>query len=435
MRRRAASAVAGVVIAAASATAAQAAVAAPSCTARHWVGVWSAPPTNASRGTGLGDRVDGSFNKKSAARDDTTRAILTPTRGGSTLRVRLSNRFGDRPVTFGRVTVARRQAGAVLVAGATAELRFRGRPAVTVPAGRDVVSDAARLPFDAFEALAVDVYVPGDAGRPTEHFSARQTSYMTPDGTGDRAGELSGNSFTERTTGRPFVTGIDVRAPARTGAVVALGDSITDGYDGSPIGVPETKDGIDADGRYTDVLARRLRAARRPLTVLNMGITGNHVLRSGTGAFGPSALRRLRADVLRQAGVTTVIWLEGLNDIGQRPSAGVDDLIAGWRRGIARMRAAGLRVLLGTLPPTGSTDRRPEGLEGKRRRLNGWIRKTKAAHGFIDFAKAVSDPARGYRVAPEYQGDDRLHLNLAGNRALARAVPLRRLRLPRCVRP
>ncbi|HEX6390882.1 MAG TPA: GDSL-type esterase/lipase family protein, partial [Solirubrobacteraceae bacterium] len=346
MRRCALGAVAGAVIAALSAPSV---VAAPRCTERHWVGVWSAPPTNAPRGTGLGDRMDGSLNDKTATRNDTTRAILTPTHGGSTLRVRLSNRFGDKAVTFGRVTVARRETGAALVPGTARELRFRGRRTVTVPAGRDVVSDAVRLRFGAFEALAVDVFVPGDAGKPTEHFSARQTSYLTPDGTGDRTAEVSGSSFTERTTGRPFVTGIDVRAPAGMGAVVALGDSLTDGYDGSPIGVPESKDGIDADGRYTDALARRLLAARRPLAVLNMGITGNHVLRDGAGAFGRSALKRLRADVLRQAGVTTVIWAEGLNDIGQRPSAGVRELIAGWRRGITRMRRAGLRVLLATL--------------------------------------------------------------------------------------
>jgi lysophospholipase L1-like esterase len=330
------------------------------------------------------------------------------------------------------VTVSRRQGGAALVPGTTAEVRFGGRPAVTVAAGRDVVSDAAKLSFAAFQALAVDVYVGDDVGKPTEHFSARQTSYLTPDGTGDRAGEVSGSSFTERTTGRPFVTGIDVRARARTGAVVALGDSLTDGYDGSPLGVPETKDGIDADGRYTDVLAHRLLAARRPLSVLNMGMTGNRVLRSESGTFGPSALKRLTADVLRPAGVTTVIWLEGLNDIGQSPSAGVSDLIAGWRHGIARMRANGLRVLLGTLPPTGSAETRAEGLEGKRRRLNAWIRSTKAVDGIIDFDKAVRDPTLPNRVKREYQGSDFLHLNLAGNRALANAVPLRQLRVPVC---
>jgi lysophospholipase L1-like esterase len=394
--------------------------------------VWSAPPTNASRGNGLGDRFDGSFNPKTATRDDTTRAILTPTHGGSILRIRLSNRFGDGPVRFAHVTVARRQAGAELMPGTAREVRFNGHPAVVVGPGHDAVSDPVKLTFGAFQPLAVDVYVPDDVGKPTEHFSARQTSYLTPDGTGDHTAEESGASFSEKTTTRPWVTGVDVRAPAGMGAVVALGDSITDGYDGSRLGVPETADGVDADGRYTDDLARRLLAARRPLAVLNMGITGNFVLRNGAGAFGPSALRRLWADVLRQAGVTTVIWLEGLNDIGQRPSAGVRDLIAGWLRGIRRMRAAGLRVLLGTLPPAGSADTGPDGLEGKRLRLNRWIRATTAPDGIVDFDAAVRDPAAPNRVRAKYQGHDHLHLNLAGNRALARAVPLRRLRVPRC---
>ncbi len=420
---------------AAFAPATAAAAAAPSCTATHWVGVWSAPPSDASRGTGLGDSVDGSFNEKTATDNDTTRAILTPTHGGSTLRVRLSNRFGTVPVTFGHVTVARRQAGAALVPGTTAEVLFDGRASVTVPAGQDVVSDAVGLSFGAFQALAVDVYVPGNVGKPTEHFSARQTSFLTPDGTGDRAGEESGSSFTERTTGRPWVTGVDVLAPARTGAVLALGDSVTDGYDGSPVGVPETKDGIDADGRYTDVLARRLRAADRPLAVLNRGMTGNKVLRDQGATYGPSALKRLEPDVLRQSGVTTVIWLEGLNDIAQRPSAGVPELIAGWRQGISRMQAAGLHVLMGTLPPTGSADTRPDAMEDKRRRLNAWIRTSREPDGVVDFDAAVRDPSLPNRVKPEYQGSDFLHLNLAGNRALAHAVPLGALRDAVCGSP
>jgi lysophospholipase L1-like esterase len=245
---------------------------------------------------------------------------------------------------------------------------------------------------------------------------------------------VSGASFTEHTTGRPFVTGIDVKASRRTGAVVALGDSLTDGYDGSPIGVPETRDGVDANGRYTDVLARRLRSAGRPLSVLNMGMTGNRVLSNAGGNFGPSALSRLGTDVIRQSGVTTVIWIEGLNDIGQTPSAGVPDLIAGWKRGIAKMHRAGLRVLLGTLPPTGSADIREDAMEDKRQRLNEWIRTARVADGVIDADAALRDPALPNRVNPAYAGSDRLHLNLAGNRALGNAVPLRRLRLPACAR-
>lgn len=402
------------------------------CTTPTWVGVWSAPPSDASRGTGIGDGIDGSGNVKSEIRDDTVRAILTPTHGGATLRVRLSNRFGTAPVTFGHATVARRRSGAALVPGTVTELRFAGRRSVTVPAGEDVLSDAAALSFDAFQSLAVDVWVPAGTGKPTEHFSARQTSFLTPDGAGDRAGELSGGAFTERTTGRPFVVGVDALARADTGAVLAFGDSLTDGYQGSPVGVPEAREGIDADARYPDVLARRLRAAGRPLAVLNMGIGGNRVLRDGSAQYGPSALKRLDSDVLAQGGVTTVIWMEGLNDIGQNPPAGVAELIDGYRTGIARMQAAGLRVLQGTLTPFGNTDDRDEGLEGKRLQVNDWIRRSTVADGVIDFDAVVRDPADPSRLQRRYDGGDGGHLNSAGYRALGEAVPLDRLRDPAC---
>lgn len=411
------------------------AAAAP-CSATQWVGVWSAPPTDASRGTGnIGDNVDGSFNQKTSARNDTTRAVLTPTYGGNTVRVHLSNRFGGQSVTFGHVTIALRRAGAEIAPGTARELLFGGKRSVTVKPGQDVVSDPVGFVFNAFEGLAVDVHVPGDAGKPTEHFSARQTSFITPDGTGDRTGEASGASFTEKTTGRPWVTGVDALAPAGTGAIVALGDSVTDGYNGAPIGVPETQDGIDADGRWTDVLARRLRAANRRLSVLNQGITGNKVLVDVSPVYNWSALRRLPLDVLQQAGATTVIWMEGLNDIGQKPSAGVPDLIAGWQQGIARMHATGLRVLMGTLPPTGSADTRPDAMEDKRRRLNTWIRANSAADGVIDFDAALRDPKLPNRVDPKYQGSDFLHLNLEGNRAMGDAVPLGMLHEPACGAP
>lgn len=348
--------------------------------------------------------------------------------------MRLSNRFGTGPVTFGHVTVAHRLAGPALVPGTVTQVRFGGRRSVTVPAGEDVVSDAADLRFAAFQTLAVDVHTPAGSGKPTEHFSARQTSYLSPDGSGDRTGETSGLSFTERTTGRPFVVGVDVRATARTGAVLALGDSLTDGYQGSPIGVPEAAEGLDADARYPDVLARRLRDAGRPLAVLNMGIGGNRVLRDGSAQYGPSALRRMDADVLGQSGVTTVIWMEGLNDIGQNPPATTGELVEGLRQGIARMQAAGLKVLQGTLTPFGNADARPDGPEGRRRAVNTWIRTSGVPDGVVDFDAAVRDPAAPNRLQRRFDGGDGGHMNPAGYRALAEAVPLELLDDPECTR-
>jgi hypothetical protein len=262
----------------------------PRCTDQGWVGAWAASPSDASGGTDTLDpfdldQYDLSQNPKSVTRNETTRAILTPSFGGSSTRVRLSNRFGTGPVTFAHATIARRATEAALMPGTTAPLTFGGAQSVTVAPGQDVLSDPVEFSFSAFQSLAVSVYVTGDVGRPTEHYAARQTSYLTPEDAGDHTEDVDGGAFTERTTTRPFVSGIDVLAPLSNGAVVALGDSITDGYQEPASEPPESLEGIDADGRWPDVLARRLRSAGRPLSVLNAGIAGNRVLRDGTAGI------------------------------------------------------------------------------------------------------------------------------------------------------
>jgi lysophospholipase L1-like esterase len=348
----------------------------------------------------------------------------------------LSNRFGAGPVTFERATVARRESGAALVPGTVRGLTFRGLRSATVAPGDDVVSDPVQLNFGAYrKSLAVSVYVPSNVGKPTEHYTARQTSYLTPEGAGDKTSDLSGSPFTEETTTRPFVIGIDVRRQPGFGGVVTLGDSFTDGYQGRPTGPLEAQEGIDADGRWPDVLGRRLRAADIPLSVMNAGISGNRVLRDGEeggnlDTYGPSALHRLRHDVLRQPGVTTVILLEGGNDLGLEPNATVAELEAGYRELIRRMHVAGLHVLQGTLTPMvgGMGDYGTAEANRKRNRINSWIRNESPAEGVIDVARVVRDPNDASRIRPAYDSGDHLHLNLAGYRAVGQAVPLGQLR-------
>ena len=407
------------------------------CRDQGWVGAWAAAPSDASRGTDNADQYsfdlyDASQNPKSVMRDQTTRAILTPTFGGSTARVRLSNRFGTVPVTFAHATVARRASEAALVSGTIAPLTFGGSPSVTVAAGQDVLSDPVQFAFEAFESLAVSMYVRGNVGMPTEHYIARQTSYLTPAGAGDHAADVDSGAFTQRTTARPFVSGIEVQTPLSNGAVVALGDSITDGYQAVPAGSPESLEGIDADGRWPDVLGRRLGAASRPLSVLNVGIAGNRVLLNGTvggntDVYGPAAIRRLDADVLSQAGVTTVILLEGINDLLMSPSATVEELLGGYRQLIDRVHSRGLRVLQGTLTPAGGSAAALPDTEAKRQAINAWIREQSPADAVIDFDAAVRDPADPSRINPDYDGSDHLHLNLAGYQAMGNAVPLEQL--------
>ena len=379
----------------------------PASGGSHWLGVWAASPSGA-RNAGFADQ--------------SLRLIVTPTAGGRRVRVRLSNRFGDGPVTFSAASIARRAAGAALVPHSVRRLRFDGRRRVTIPAGQEVVSDGVRLRVAAFQDLAVSLHVRGASGPATEHVIALQTSYASPPGGGNHVADRQGDAFTLATDTRPYLIDVEVRAPVRLGAVIAFGDSLTDGV-GSD---------LDRGGRYPDFRARRLAAAgdgRLALSVLNAGIGGTMLLED-EAFFGPSALHRLRADVIDQAGARVVIVLEGTNDI-DGSAAKTDAVIAGLGEVVAELQAAGLSVLLGTQTPSKGTGFRPHGAPATiaaRNRINDWIRTSGIADGVVDFHAAVRDPADVDRLRPEYDSGDHLHPNADGYEAMAAAVELELVR-------
>lgn len=403
--------------------------AALACSATHWIGAWTASPSSGNAGLSLNGLLDEGLNLITPADDETIRAVLTPTYGGSTVRVHLSNRFGSAPVTFDKVTIGIAGSAGSL-AGPPTTVTFGGHYTVTLDQGQDTVSDPVSFSFSAMQTLAVSMFVANDPGDPSTHYTAMQTSYLSGAGSGDHTDDRSGASFLEHTTTRPYVDGLDVLAPASAGAVVALGDSLTDGFQPSSLAIGESPAVVDTDRRYTDDLARRLIDAHIPLSVLNAGISGNLVQGPNPGSAsidGPPALTRMGSDVLAQAGVTTVIWEEGLNDIASEDvSAGT--LEAAYTRGIEMMHAAGLRVLQGTLTPAGGS----AATEATREQVNSWIRTSSPADGVIDFDAAVRDPSDPDILNPGYNGGDNEHLNIAGYQAMANAVSLSSLRVPSC---
>jgi lysophospholipase L1-like esterase len=378
---------------------------APACDAPAWVGAWSADPSDAAN-HGLADQ--------------TSRTILTPHLGGDTLRVRVSNRFGGAGVTFQAASVGlRRGSGAALAAGSRRPLTFAGAASVTVAAGDDAVSDPVALRVAPGDDLAVSLFAAGLTGPATEHSIGQQTSYVTPPGAGDHTGEDAGGAFSLPIPARFFVSGVDVRAPSSVGDVVALGDSITDGFGGP----------ADRNDRYPDFLARRL--AGRGLSVVNAGISGNRVLSDARAQLGgPSALARLDRDVVGQPGVSDVVVLEGINDIaGQAPA---DRVTGGLEQIVTRLHGAGLRVQLGTLTPFGGSPA-AAAAEATRRAVNRWIRSgAGGADGVVDFDAAVRDPGSPDRLDPRYDSGDHLHPNGAGRRAMAGAVDPAGLRGAAC---
>lgn len=377
--------------------------------------------------------------------------LVTPHLSGSRIRIRLSNRFGEAPITLGPVTIATQEDGPSVVAGSLRPVTFDGQPTVTIPAGRDAFSDTVSFRIRSFSPAAVTVVVPDVITSPTEHYITRQTSYLSPVGSGDHAADKDGGAFTETSdvngasTGWYFLAGIDVRAPRSTGSVVMFGDSITDGFQGQSNVVSEDFATVDQNVRYPDFLQHRLDRRGIPLSVLNLGIGGNRVLADGLQSQGgPAALTRYDVDALAQAGVSDVVVMEGINDIGQG-HAGMNDipvtysqeggvtaeqLIAAYRTLIRRTHRAGIRISLGTIAPSGGMIVPTYGNESAddlRREVNRWIRNQHRSDSITDFDAAVRDPRDHSRIRPRYDGGDHLHFSPAGNRALAGAVKVSEL--------
>ena len=344
-----------------------------------------------------------------AAAERTLRMIVRPSLGGSQIRVRLSNAFGHTPLRIGAVTVGVRAARAAILPGTLRTVTFGGAPATSIPAGEEMLSDPVPLAVGPFASLAVSVYLPA-ADELSWHAVAFTTSYVSEAGSGDNSGQLSGGPYTLSTNSWLIVDGIDVLAPDDAGAVVAIGDSITDGH-GS------TRDGHD---RWTDVLATRLNQAGSRMAVINKGINGNHAgPPSALPTDGPSLIDRLDRDVLAQSGVRAAVVSTGSNDLFYEKPAG--ELIAQLESVVARLRARGLVAIGATVLPRGD-GQWTAAKEAQRQAVNEWIRRPGSFDRVADFDAAVRT-ASG-TMNPRFDSGDQVHPNPAGYRALAEAVDL-----------
>jgi lysophospholipase L1-like esterase len=293
---------------------------------------------------------------------------------------------------------------------------FSGRPSAAILAGATLISDPVEMAVASVSDLVIDLFLPGDIGLgpspATTHNGASQTNFLSETGNHSGVAALP----VQRTTNAWFlIARVEVTAPADTKAVVAFGDSITDGAVSTS----------DANARWPDQLARRLAARKGTgVAVLNAGISGNRVLGDGAGV---SALARFDKDALMQTGVTHVVVMEGINDIGvarANPSPSADDIIAGHKQLIERARARGLKVYGATLTPyEGAAYFTPEG-EAKRQAVNRWVRTSGAYDAVIDFDMVTRDPAAPTKFLPAYDSGDHLHPGDAGYKAMGDAVDL-----------
>ena len=370
----------------------------------------SSAPTAAGRGVVTWASSAGLIGEAADGRG--YRLMVHTSVGGSGLRVRLTNAFGDEPVTFEHVHAGLRRDGAALVPGSNRRLTFGGARSVTVPAGGIVYSDPLPGHVPAGRTLAVSLYVPRADGALTGHWMAMQTSYTTD---GDHTTEEAAAHWKQRTGSWPYLDAVTVRPREGAGAVAALGDSITDGWHST----------IDRNRRWPDYLARRLGTSGTTVKgVANAGIAGNKVLLDGPGE---SALNRMQRDALSLPGVRTVFLFQGVNDIKAEPGATSAGLIAGYRRLIDRAHAAGKCVVGATIAPyKGWQEWDPAG-EAVRQRVNAFIRDSGEFDGVTDFDRVLRSPYDPERILPGFDGGDHLHPNDKGMQAMADAVDVQSL--------
>jgi len=377
----------------------------------HWVGTWATAPV--SQAPSAANQIN----------NQTLRQIVHTSVGGEQVRVKVSNAFGTGPLVIGAANVALRDAGEAIVPGSGGPLTFSGLSSFTIPPGAHALSDPVNLDVPALGDLAIDLYLPGDTSATTSplttHSVGLQTNYLSP------AGNFAGVTVLPVAATRMswfFLTGVEVTASKQTGAIAAFGDSITDGVASTP----------DTNNRWPNQLASRLMAqhGNHKMGVLDLGISGNRVLHD---FVGPNAQARFDRDVLTQTGVTHVIVLEGINDIGFSgflPAEAVtaDEIIAGHQQLIERAHARGLKIYGATLTPFAGTIFpgyfTPAG-EVKRQAVNAWIRTSGEYDAVIDFDLITRDPNNPTFLLPAYDSGDGLHPSDAGYVAMGNAIDLK----------
>jgi lysophospholipase L1-like esterase len=373
---------------------------------QHWVGTWTTAPAPAE---GV------AFNNQ------TLRMNARVSIGGERLRVRLSNAYGARRLVIGAATIGLRDKAAGVIPGAQRSLTFGGEASATIAVGALLVSDPVEFPLPPLSDVAVSVYLPGDLPASfgvTGRYS-RQTNYISPPGNFAAETVMPVGKITDDWY---FVSGIDVVASPDTGAVVTLGDSLTDANIST----------IDAFCRWPDQLSRRLqaRSGGRPMAVMNQGLGGNRILHD---IRGDSGLRRFDRDVLAQPGVTHVIVMLGTNDLRNRPAKAeeevtAEEMIAGLKQMAVRAHTGGIKIFGATLTgfenetflPGAWNPRR----EATRQAVNTWIRECGAFDAVVDFDKTLADPEHPTRMLAAYDCGDHLHPSDLGYNKLGDAIDL-----------
>jgi len=384
-----------------------------------WIATWATSPQS-----GTPDPREPLLNIDNQTVRERVRASI----GGSQIRLRFSNEFGSSPLLIGAATVAIPKDVSTIKEESIRNVTFEGRNSIEIPVGAPVLSDPISLQLTPGAEISISIYFPNRLTTPTLHAFAFKHAVVSQHGDFTHERKIDPAALS---TASILVTSVLVPAQPSNRLVVAFGDSISDG-DGST---------VDADNNYPNNLIRRIAKTSNgsTLAVVNEGIVGNRLLRD-TDIFGVSALARFDRDALVLPGVTHIVLLEGINDIGfagakmdgqyladPAETRSAQDIIDAYRQLISRAHARGIKVIGATITPCEGVDipgYYSDAKESVRETVNKWIRTGGAFDGMIDFDAVVRDPDHPTRLLPKFASKDHLHPNDAGYKAMADSIDL-----------
>jgi lysophospholipase L1-like esterase len=275
--------------------------------------------------------------------------------------------------------------------------------------------------------------------------------------------DTAGTTFSQPVPEWFLLSGMDVFG-AYQGTVVLFGSSSIDGHNsnfGDTNSYPTANVPIAAqdNDRPSDWLGRQLQAAGYQLGVLNAGVLGDPAGPSSiaTPAAGvQDGIDRFNRDVVQQTNVKAVVIYIGGIDIRDVDCKSAPDIENSLTQIVSQAQAAGLRVILATLPPSaycatasspnfgpvpsaadpyaGEGDPPLNGGMVQRNLVNAWIRTTGSAlPGVVsvaDFDKVMADPAHPDFMIPSLNSGDNFHPNGMGYGVQSSAIPLNLLLPP-----
>jgi lysophospholipase L1-like esterase len=381
-----------------------------------WVGAWGFAPTSATPVPTVATASAAMPNRGPAPPPDfnnvTVRQVVRIAAAADRLRIRFSNEFSERPLRLGAAHVALLADDGAIVAGSDHALSFSGQSAITIPGNAPMLSDPIVWKLPALTKLAISVFIPEDTVPPAH----RLMEYVSSAGNFSDAQRMPEMALVRSGA---LASEVEIVSPTARRVVVTLGDSITEGVGSTP----------NAFKGWPDRLAERLseNPATRGWSVVNAGIGSNRLLHNNPGT---GALARFDRDVLGVPGVSMVLMLEGINDIGYSqttPAEAVsaDQIIEAFRQLIARARAHGIAMIAATITPFEDSHYFDLHGEQMRQDVNRWIRTSGAFDGVVDFDAVLRDPVHPMQVLSALQRGDHLHPNDAGYTAMGDAIDLK----------